>query len=704
MAQGKDILVVGDLMVDRNWLVPSKSAISTSQAHDDVPPSKLIGPRWQTDVLGGAGVVARAALVAAPNSTIYLAGAWKDGFDPRDFLCPEDKKNGGRIKFIRAAKTPFNTEKFRIYEQSSKGEKLANRYDRDLYWDEEAQNRSNGDEIYRYNTKPDIDWPSPKDVGVVIVADFAKGLLDMKLVIDKLKAYAGKRFLLRAKRGAKHPVFTELPWELALPNRDDLGKLVGMEPVEPQSFRRTGGTYTLNPKLAESLIEFRRAFPKSRKYSQRSVLAKLDREGALLYERSGAQEILTVLALPAGQPTLAGIGAGDVLAANLAAILLKQVKLNYLDACKEAVPLATAFCKGATKISNAGNGSEQGWYGVGVFINPTTFLEERAGLKPGPVTSPLSEAVDALVNRNQQARRCREALQSAKPISINDASWFLDKFLTVDKGLGSEILRLKKEIRAYFEAQERNPKPFVVALCGSPGSGKSALAEALAEALKVDVLKANAAQWTSVEDLFRLCEEVRTIRVKKGRDGKAFAFIDEVDTAVGGEKVYGKLLAPLGDGAYSSLGYTRQMGPVVFLLAGSNKPWQTKSQLLGNIPEKDNPKLPDLVSRFSSPPIEVPALKSRRLDTLYLAAFLLHARFPGMEKVERGVLKLLCESEPKHGPRSIKEAVGMFGTPKNPSCITSEDLKQSEDTIELHLGKPFPRAWREDKIPIRIVL
>jgi len=702
MAEGKGVLIAGDLMVDRNWLMPSQSAISTSQAHGDVPPSKLIHPQWQTDVLGGAGVVARAALLAAPNSTIYLVGAWKEGFDPRDFLSPEDEKNKGRIKFIRAAKTPFNTEKFRIYEQSSKGEKLAYRYDRDLYWDEEAQKRRNGEKIYRYNPTPEVEWPSAEDVGVVIVADFDKGLLDMKEVRDKLSKYQEKPFLLRSKRKAEHQVFTELHWNLALPNRDDLGKLVGKEPVESPSFREIGGAYTLNPKLAESLIKFREAFPVSRKYPQRSVLAKLDREGALLYSRLKDQEKLTVLALPDGQPTLAGIGAGDVLAANLAAILLKQKTINYVSACEKAVPRASAFCEGAANIVNAGNGLERSWYGIGVSIKPAALRKKRAGFRTGSVTSSISKAVMVLVDKKQQTPRCRKALDSRQPILIKNASWFLDEFLTVDKELGSEILRLKKEIRTYFEAQERNPKPFVVALCGTPGSGKSALAKAVAEALKVDFREANAAQWTCVDDLFRLCEEVRTIRVKKGKSARAFAFIDEVDTAVGGEKIYGKLLAPLGDGAYSSLGYTRQMGPVVFLLAGSNKPWESKSQLLGRIDEK-HPKLLDLVSRFTSPPIQVPALVSRRLDTLYLAASFLQKRFPGVEDVERGVLKLLCESVPKHGPRSIKEAVGMLRTPKNPSCIISEDLDQNEDTIKLHLGEPFPPSWRKDKSLIRIV-
>ncbi|SRR6266481_4975447 len=702
MSERKAILVVGDLMIDRTWVVPNKSSIATSQAHDGIPPRKLINPLWQTDVLGAAGFVARAALSAAPGSKIHFAGGWQDSFNPSEFLSPEDKAANPqpRISFIRAATTPFNTEKFRIYEDTAEEPRLVYRFDRDLS-DDRGQ-------MYKVLAKDDI-WPPPEEVAVVIVSDFAKGLLDSLLeskeIRAKLQEYGERPFLLDTKRASNDKVFTDLPWTLALPNREELARLVGLDAVEPPSFRPSGdNTYALNPRLAESLLKFCEVFPTSKEIPQRNVLVKLDREGALLYERNfGATDRLTALVLPSDQKKVAGIGAGDVLAAHLAAKLIGHISgspsLDYSKVCAEAIPAATAFCMEGTAIRHSQDGLKK-WYGVGLTVSRAITDKVKAGFKTGTLEA-LSESASVLVVRDKQDLTFREVLAATNAtVSIRNATWFLDGFITVDKDLGYEILRLRSQFRAYFEAQDPNAKPFVAALCGKPGSGKSALADALPKAFDCDVIKANAAQWTSVDDLFRLCEEIRTVGVKRG---KPFVFIDEVDTAVGGEKLYGKLLAPLADGAYSSFGYTRQFGPAIFLLAGSNDPWDTKDKLLGEISEKEHPKLRDLVSRLSSPPTQVPALEERRLDALYLAAFLLHSRFPGIKKVQRGVLKLLCGSVPKHGPRSLKTVVGMFSLLKDPTCVTTDDLKNDmQGAIELHFKDIIP-GWREDREPVEIV-
>src|SRR5205823_4832216 len=153
--------------------------------------------------------------------------------------------------------------------------------------------------------------------------------------------------------------------------------------------------------------------------------------------------------------------------------------------------------------------------------------------------------------------------------------------------------------------------------CGEPGAGKSTLARRMAGVVGCEVVSETAAQWTTAEDLFWLCERIRSIRMRKGFP---LAFIDEVDTDVGGEKLYGKLLSPVWDGAYFIRGEERTLGPTVFILAGSTENWRTRKQLLKAASEPKqgrDEKLPDLVSRLSTSPIDIPPLKERREDVLY---------------------------------------------------------------------------------------
>src|SRR5947208_308422 len=111
MSRPKTILVVGDLMIDRNWVVPSKSALATSQAHDDIFPRKLINPLWTTDLLGGMGFIVRSLVTANPELQVVVVSGWSDGFDPREYLFPEPKNTQeANVDFVQVVKTPFNTE------------------------------------------------------------------------------------------------------------------------------------------------------------------------------------------------------------------------------------------------------------------------------------------------------------------------------------------------------------------------------------------------------------------------------------------------------------------------------------------------------------------------------------------------------------------------------------------------------------------
>src|ERR1700743_1368894 len=78
-----DVLVVGDVMIDRSWVVSGRIQ-DTVQAHDDVKPNKRHFPDSLADRLGGAGITAAALShisdLAKLDVKVHLLGL----FDPPD--------------------------------------------------------------------------------------------------------------------------------------------------------------------------------------------------------------------------------------------------------------------------------------------------------------------------------------------------------------------------------------------------------------------------------------------------------------------------------------------------------------------------------------------------------------------------------------------------------------------------------------------
>src|SRR5258708_17816388 len=131
--QKRSFLIVGDTVIDRTWVVSSAPPTSTSQAHFDVAPWKLVEPHRKCDVLGGAATIARSVAMLAPDAQVHLAGAWGNELHPGD--CVPDEPGfdeAPRIRFHMVANTPFTREITRVYEATADEPRLKARYDRDV--------------------------------------------------------------------------------------------------------------------------------------------------------------------------------------------------------------------------------------------------------------------------------------------------------------------------------------------------------------------------------------------------------------------------------------------------------------------------------------------------------------------------------------------------------------------------------------------
>src|SRR6185295_17323709 len=108
----RTILVYGDLMVDRSWVVSGRIS-TTSQAHNDIPPLQRIAPERHPDRLGGAGLLASAIRhLCAPAAVSLLCTS--STIDDRTL-------DGLTLHQLDVTETPTTTIKFRAYRLNTEG-------------------------------------------------------------------------------------------------------------------------------------------------------------------------------------------------------------------------------------------------------------------------------------------------------------------------------------------------------------------------------------------------------------------------------------------------------------------------------------------------------------------------------------------------------------------------------------------------------
>jgi hypothetical protein len=609
---------------------------------------------------------------------VHLVGAWKGKLDIKELAPGNVQREGSdsspvhaRIEACQFVETSFTTEKWRVYEYCTDGTRLKQRYDRDL---------AVGDHRNRGLKDP---WPADVEFSAVIVADYNKGFLDLPSVQKELKKYRDSLVLLRLKRTStvlNH--YREFKKAWLLPNREELLKLSNaMHSPSPVYIKEVHGTYALHPDLIDALVRLEKLFG-------RTIVVKLDREGVVLLHE-GKVTMLALASSNAGN--WAGLGAGDTLTASLAVELPKILGTSRRDTiaevCRAAVKRATAQHRAGADVARMEHP-----YAVST-VRMSELEDIHVVLEP---LGPLKK----LENGHRAATDHNQVLGQKEPrLSIHNGNWYLDGFLTVDRKLGRKITDLQSQIKAYFQFGDAATRPFVAAICGEPGSGKSKLVQALGKALDCEVLGINAAQWRSPDELFDVCERVRTVQL---RHSHPLVFIDEVDCI---DELYGKLLAPVGDGAYFVQTEKREIGAVVFLLAGSTDAWQSEKKLRDPKLLRRSKKLSDLVSRLNCV-LDLPPLDSRKSDAVYIAADCIRRRFPAVRTIQEGVLRFVVERKALHGPRSVALLVDRLPPLEQASVVTTRDWNGLRaDQLKLHFKKrshPRPEEWLNKDKPVAV--
>lgn len=205
------------------------------------------------------------------------------------------------------------------------------------------------------------------------------------------------------------------------------------------------------------------------------------------------------------------------------------------------------------------------------------------------------------------------------------------RFVSGDLGKRAKLMKvvelLRKKVTRGFS------KPYLVLVCGKPGSGKTTFVKEVAKDLApgTPVIEANL---SDSEDISRtLRRHYQNILFQQSNP--RIAFIDEVDTRVGGEYAYRHLLrALIGDPVDLDGSQGKLPGVLWFFAASSGTDLESFKKQLAEIQ-----KGPDFIRRFSQDGVVVELTGPvEPIDTIIQAVALLKEEVPALRSIDKQVL------------------------------------------------------------------
>jgi hypothetical protein len=678
------IIVVGDFMIDRSWVV-NAGVPDTVQAHGDVKPMKRIKPSWNSDRLGGAGI-ALTALQAMCRLKGYPAalhglGIWSA--DDKELMerlargrtesaTPDVSVQLHRLQTTsREGCMPITTIKARFYSQVAEEQpQLIARYDQDP---DETEPK------YAQDPLAGLQLPPADAVRAVLIADFNKGTVQPELIgalARRLQGNSNCVWLLDSKRPG---VFQELRLErldFFTCNRDEMFKLLSAlsgETTLPLTAERSRQV-----DLLTALNELVQKIPPQPPVKY--LVAKFDRDGACVCDVQGFAKDGDNLALVQPQPLVKnspGIAAGDFFNASL---VLDEVRYRAQrhagdaagDADKSRAARIGQVLVDAARASAAWlRYCEDYWKVDGSaarFKSDAITPEHLLGNEHfNALLTPDKRAKPDLANLTQRLDELNKPfsyvriLEAARPtIQLGDAKGFLGDFSSTDLDLRSRIAHFVDRIKEYSQASGRT-KPLNCLVVADPGSGKSFFVQQIAQATNCEIVEVNCSQVLSNEDLMRRISGLQNVAPGK----TPLLFLDEVDTKV---EYYPYLLAPLWDAAVFA-GERRAWLPrtVSILVASKHATLDKFVESLHSEKEGRHHKGLDLLSRLNGPRLtlsepkvnpDVPTLTSR----VYMAGSMIVKYQSSVFGVQRGLFDLIF-CAPKFSARVVENWVAMSRVP-----------------------------------------
>lgn len=606
-ANKSKVIVFGDPMIDRTWLVGSPS--STSQYHGSILPQRVTDLRLRRERPGGA------ALTAA-----WLA--WDSRFDVH-LVAPVSRTLKAMLEeqLVHIHKglvseSRQDTVKFRVHldRGGDRVSQLRHRFDLDV-------------------AAGPFEIPSsPTDADLVVVADFQKGTVTGERLDKLTNQHRGARWLVDSKSTS---IVSERCWTnlkhrpTLIVNRDELAALLKDPLVGKTNWSTPKGTWrAIEEEVLNAAQDLASHFPAW------DIVLKLDAQGALSVslDESGIHQFR--FQSPGDSRPSPGVGAGDAFLAGWASALMRG---EGHGSC-----LAHGVARAEAWIEIAERRLER------QLVIPQEVPEEVVGIAHARLcdnAAPALQHSGTLRSRLEELRfeTTLDGIVRSRALTIARGGGNCGRFLTTNRTLALEVRAFVTEVRHHFTAPGPR-RPLNCLVWAAPGSGKSFFVEELAKEVGARLCEVNVSAMSSREEMMESLEAARNI------DSPAVVvMIDECATKIAGEHVFSSLLVPLWN-----LASTKRIA-YVLVDSKSDDMVTDLSSFLSYI--RGQTKGNDLVSRLNGPRLSMQAPGA--VDRAYLVASLMRRMHPeSLFGITEAALRALIQvDKPIWSPRDVEYVV-----------------------------------------------
>src|SRR6185503_8789893 len=223
-----------------------------------------------------------------------------------------------------------------------------------------------------------------------------------------------------------------------------------------------------------------------------------------------------------------------------------------------------------------------------------------------------------------------------------------------------DILRqIAEHLNRYKINSGHNLRALSILLRADPGSGKTSLARALADAFAFSFLSCDLTQLSGRDDLLDFFDTIGTKQIEKGEN--VLVFVDEINALLPDlGAAYSTFLSPLEEGTYVRRRHTFPLRPCVWVFAGTDEKVNGRTDqgpkqqdFMDRLTIRENLSYEFLVNeeRVHHGEDGTPLLRAAaQLEQVYLGASMIHKYHPDVKHVSRYVLRCFQALDPARKP------------------------------------------------------